>query len=203
MHRHIRNTFAVLIVAAAGGLAACDGADRVTAAADEPGAHFSRGAAAGALSPAHVEGGRFGGGSSEGLVTARGGVLHLDVSVATAAGARAGRHTLYVPAHAVRGAARFTMAAGDADVAHVLLSATSLSPRAALNDVGSAGFGVPLTLCLDGTDALGGADLNVAWLKDDGMSVPLERVADPEATLHPHRVCGEVDHFSGYIIAAN
>jgi hypothetical protein len=206
MHRNIRKSVPLVCIVAAVALTACDVPERLSAADDETAASFSRGAAgrgAGALRPAWAKAGRFGGANGAGTIDMTGQALFVDVDVPLDGGTRAGRHTLYVPARAVAQPTHFTMTGMEESFAWVVLSATSARPGSSQNDVGTRGFRVPLTLCLDGMDAVYGENKLVAFFTKGGTAVPLKATADPDAASYPNRVCGEVRHFSGYIIAAN
>lgn len=205
MSRTTRVTSPLVMFLAAAVLAACEGADRVSGSYDETlAARFSRsagGAGGEPLRPARAQG-RFGGGEEGGTIDVHGDVFFVDVEVPLAGGARAGRHTLYVPQRAVAQPTVFTMTGMEEDFAYVVLHAMSTRPNSS-QEVGARGFRVPLTLCLDGTDAVDGEHKTVAYYPRGGVPVAQQPAADPEAELYRHRVCGEVRHFSGYIIAAN
>lgn len=105
-----------------------------------------------------------------------------------------GKHYLLVPAGAVSGPTTFTMTK-PSDALKVELTATRLLG----NDVGSAGFAVPVKLGMSYHDASDIPDptlLKVRWAKLDGTFEIQPSVVD----VHGKTVVGTLSHFSAYDI---
>jgi hypothetical protein len=107
-----------------------------------------------------------------------------------------GNHVLTVPAGAVDGPTTFTMSKL-VDEIEVGLTATRLLP----NDVGHAGFNVPVTLSLSYENAAevpaNLARLRIVWVKDNGQ---MEVQASSLDTAN-EVVVGSLNHFSAYGLA--
>jgi hypothetical protein len=106
-----------------------------------------------------------------------------------------GNHVLTVPVGAVDGPTTFTMTKL-VDEIEVGLTATRILP----NDVGHAGFHVPVRLSLSYANAAEvPADLNslkILWVQDDGTMVPQASSLDAAGEV----VVGSLDHFSAYAL---
>jgi hypothetical protein len=107
-----------------------------------------------------------------------------------------GNHVLTVPAGAVDAPTTFTMTKL-VDEIEVGLVATRLLP----NDVGHAGFHVPVSLSLSYASAeevpANLADLKIVWVKPNG-----QMEAQPSAVdAADEAVIGTLSHFSGYALA--
>ena len=106
-----------------------------------------------------------------------------------------GNHVLTVPVGAVDGPTTFTMSKL-VDEIEVGLTATRLLP----NDVGHAGFNVPVTLSLSYENAaevpanLG--QLRILWVKSNGQLEPQPSSLDAA----DHVVVGSLSHFSKYAL---
>lgn len=109
-----------------------------------------------------------------------------------------GQQTLVVPAGAVDAPTVFTLKKGGSKL-RVALSAS----RETTNDVGSAGFAVPVYLIFTyGNVASLPADpseLKIVWIRADGTYEPQPTVVDQGAKT----VTGELTHFSEYALATN
>ena len=107
-----------------------------------------------------------------------------------------GNHVLTVPVGAVDGPTTFTMSKL-VDEIEVGLTATRLLP----NDVGHAGFNVPVTLSLSYENAAevpaNLASLRIVWVKENGSMV--EQPSSLDATSEV--VVGSLSHFSAYALA--
>jgi len=107
-----------------------------------------------------------------------------------------GNHVLTVPVGAVDGPTTFTMTKL-VDEIEVGLTATRLLP----NDVGHAGFNVPVRLSLSYANATEvPADLSslkIVWVKPDGQMEPQPSALDTAGEV----VVGTLNHFSGYALA--
>jgi hypothetical protein len=106
-----------------------------------------------------------------------------------------GNHVLTVPVGAVDGPTTFTMTKL-VDEIEVGLTATRLLP----NDVGHAGFNVPVTLSLSYANAAevpaNLASLRVLWVKANGQMEPQPSALDTDG----HVVVGTLSHFSKYAL---
>lgn len=109
-----------------------------------------------------------------------------------------GNQRLVVPAGAVDAPTIFRMKNGSGHLS-VALTATRTAP----NDVGSAGFPVPLILTfhyaneatLPGDPAL----LQIVWIRPDGSLEPQPTTVDLESKV----ISGEISHLSEYALASN
>lgn len=106
-----------------------------------------------------------------------------------------GNHVLTVPVGAVDGPTTFTMTKL-VDQIEVGLTATRLLP----NDVGHAGFNVPVTLSLSYANAAevpaNLSSLRILWVKADGRMEPQPSALDADG----HVVVGTLSHFSKYAL---
>lgn len=106
-----------------------------------------------------------------------------------------GKHELWVPKGAVSSATTFTMSRDLGSELRFSLTATKLLP----NDVGSAGFAVPVALVVNFQDATIEGDpsqLRIVWLKPDG-SVQ-EQATDVDVI--GKKAVGHLGHFSDYAL---
>ena len=107
-----------------------------------------------------------------------------------------GKHELNVPRGAVSGPTTFTMTKIDGDHIRVRLTATQLT----LNDVGSKGFAVPVTLSLSWENAASlpedVASLLIAWIRPDGVAVTQSTTVEVQG----HRARADLSHFSEYAL---
>jgi hypothetical protein len=108
---------------------------------------------------------------------------------------------LTVPRGAVSAPTVFTFRSHDTGIVAVTLTA-STPGSARENDVGEAGFTVPLTLSLS-YDPAGGmprwSRLVVAWIRPDGTLEPVPSAFNPVQRL----IVGRLSHFSQYTLASN
>jgi hypothetical protein len=102
-----------------------------------------------------------------------------------------GNHVLTVPAGAVSQPTLFTMTKLVDDI-KIGLTATRLLP----NDVGHAGFNVPVTLSLSYANAAvpNAEALKILWIKPDGSQVVQPSLVDAAG----QDVIGTLSHFSDY-----
>lgn len=125
-------------------------------------------------------------GGASAVIGAEGGSLKL------------GQQTLVVPAGAVDAPTTFTIKKGGSKL-HVILNAS----RETTNDVGAAGFPVPVYLTFSyGNVSSLPADpsaLSIVWIRADGTYEPQPTVVDEAAKT----VTGELLHFSEYALATN
>lgn len=107
-----------------------------------------------------------------------------------------GQQRLVVPAGAVDAPTLFAMKKGGSK-----LRVTLIASRITLNDVGAAGFAVPvyLTFSYGNAASLPGdpSDLSIVWIREDGSFEPQPTVVDETAKT----VTGEIIHFSDYAMA--
>lgn len=107
-------------------------------------------------------------------------------------------HRLVIPPNAVAGPTFFAATLTHDDAIAVELTATSAG-SAILNDVGAAGFAVPLRLSLsykkigEGVDP---AKLRISYMSPDGNLLPLTTSLEKDGKL----VVADLDHFSGYAV---
>jgi hypothetical protein len=106
-----------------------------------------------------------------------------------------GNHVLTVPAGAVDGPTTFTMSKL-VDQIEVGLTATQILS----NDVGSAGFHVPVTLSLSYANATevpaNASEMKVGWVRPNG-SIEVQR---SQVDASGEVVIGSLNHFSAYAI---
>lgn len=110
-------------------------------------------------------------------------------------------YALVVPPGAVAQPTVFTFESLNKGYPEVKLTATAVG-SSDLNDVGSAGFLVPLTLSLStqaAISALDGKEVTVVWVRPDGT---LERMPSSFDAIQKV-VAGKLDHFSQYGAASN
>lgn len=111
---------------------------------------------------------------------------------------RLGNQSLLVPAGAVDAPTIFNMKKNGGAMS-VSLTATRFTP----DDVGSAGFAVPVTLSFRyGNEAsLPGdpSDLRIVWIRPDGTFEPQPTTVDTQARI----VSAELNHLSDYVLASN
>ena len=120
-----------------------------------------------------------------GTIGNAGGELHLGV------------HSLVVPAGAVSEATVFTMSRPEGDLLRLSLSAT----RESYNDVGAAGFAVPLQLRLSFVDAgdlpADVSKLEVIYFEPTGTVAPQPTYLDVTGGV----ASGDIPHFSDFGLA--
>jgi hypothetical protein len=108
---------------------------------------------------------------------------------------------LTVPRGAVKEPTVFTFRSANTGYVAVVLTATSPGSRTQ-NDVGAAGFPIPLTLSLSYEPAGGmpkWAQLVVAWVRPDGTLEPVPSGFNPVLRV----IVGKIDHFSQFTLAGN
>lgn len=111
-----------------------------------------------------------------------------------------GGTTLDVPAGAVSGPTTFTVNKPNGELAYDF-SATRETP----NDVGSAGFPVPLTLMIDYSGVKHGMKNPVVlWFRPDGYAVPLPTTVNRSrktmsAQIHHFSIYGGADTLLGFV----
>jgi hypothetical protein len=108
---------------------------------------------------------------------------------------------LTVPRGAVKEPTVFNFRSANTGYVAVVLTATSPgSPT--VNDVGAAGFPIPLTLSLSYEPAGGmpkWSRLVVAWVRPDGSLEPVPSGFNPVLRV----IVGKIDHFSQFTLAGS
>ena len=127
--------------------------------------------------------------SVSGVIDADGGTLGV------------GEYVLTVPRRAVDGPTLFTFESVQDGYQTVRLSATSVG-SSVTNDVGAAGFQVPVTLA-EHFDAAGGlpawSRLVIAWDRPDGTLERVPSAINPSTKV----ITGKLSHFSQYVVASD
>jgi hypothetical protein len=112
-----------------------------------------------------------------------------------------GGYSLLVPAKAVSAPTQFVFESTGEGYLEVRLSATRVG-SAQLNDVGAAGFTVPVVLS-EQADAAGGLPawnrLVIAWDRPDGTLEPVPSAINPATKV----ITGRLSHFSQYVVASD
>jgi hypothetical protein len=108
---------------------------------------------------------------------------------------------LSVPRGAVKQPTVFHFRSANTGYVAVVLTATSPGSRT-VNDVGAAGFPIPLTLSLSYEPAGGmpkWARMVVAWVRPDGSLQPVPSGFNPVQRV----IVGKIDHFSQFTLAGS
>jgi hypothetical protein len=109
-------------------------------------------------------------------------------------------YTLTVPRNAVREATVFTFASVNNGYVQIKATATAVG-SSDLNDVGRAGFSIPVQVSLSYESAAGGLPqwlkLVIAYVRPDGQLESVPSKINPVKRV----VTGAVSHFSEYVLA--
>jgi hypothetical protein len=112
-----------------------------------------------------------------------------------------GGYSLTVPAKAVTQPTEFVMESVNGGYLTVRLTATRVGSKLS-NDVGEAGFQVPVLLS-EQFDAPGGlpewSRLVIAWERPDGVLEPVPSAINPATKV----ITGRLSHFSQYVVASD
>jgi hypothetical protein len=110
-------------------------------------------------------------------------------------------YSLTVPAKAVSGPTEFVFESTVDGFLEVRLTATRVGSRL-LNDVGAAGFTVPVVLS-EQAEAAGGLPawnrMVIAWDRPDGTLEPVPSAINPSTKI----ITGRLSHFSQYVVASD